>query len=389
MQGVETTNRWSIQTTVEKLLLRFGSYYADRLYRFSRDSSGAIRLTPDSSNQLGKIVILSREHYYESVKDYPIASRAELKKALQMAQQHQPIAGMQFQQIQRLDAHNHRVNSWVVEPQSFASLNGQPLLLLPESKLLAAALPEGAYQIARPSGELFLCRSEHQAFSALPTPQLQSLETFCYMAGFPVEKAQPSIAAQQLFSQLCTGVAQSLPQALLTFLNGQTQLKQWPWKPLAALTGASLAAYFAATSAWLLYQNHQLDTQLVDNAAGVEAGLDLKRQYRDAIAQAERLAAPTSYSAAYWQVWPLLVAVQNSGSQLKRLDYQSGSLTIYGTSPQASELLNHLQQQPWVSALEIAAPIRKRRGVEHFAFRMNIQLAAEPAQAQEDTHATR
>lgn len=386
MQGVELTNKWSMQASVEKLLLRFGCYYADKLYRFSQQD-GAITLKADDANTVGKLVIIGREHYYESIKDYPIGSRAELKKALQMEQQHQPLKGMRFQHIQRIDAHNHRVTSWVLNQTLFEAFEGQPIWVMPESKLLAEALPEGAYHIARPSGELFLCNSATQAVSGIPTVQVQSLETFCYMAGFPVEKIQPTLSASHLFTHLRDGCMNALPHALVTYLYtaGQRGGMQWPWKKLGAMVGACVIGYFAATSGWLVYQNHRLDSQLSNNATNVEAGLELKRQYREASAQAQFLAMPTAYSFEYWQVWPLLIEAVNSGSKIERVDYQGGALTIYGTSNKASELLSRLSQHPSVSALEIAAPIRKRRGTEHYAFRMNIN----PVVPKEEGNATR
>ena len=144
----QVNNSKSAQSTgrspnlLETILASQGGYLADSLYSFKGTGKSDFELQIVQDNQPSKLrwLILSREHYFETSKEYPIANKRDLVKALRFDDNKAPFEGVTLQHIERINEQSHRVTFWVINPNVLEELNAHPWLVFPESYLLAIAL---------------------------------------------------------------------------------------------------------------------------------------------------------------------------------------------------------------------------------------------------------
>ena len=69
---------------LESILASQGGYFSDALYAFkpARESDFELQSVDDKTSLTLRWLIIGREHYFETSKEYPIANKRDLKRAL-------------------------------------------------------------------------------------------------------------------------------------------------------------------------------------------------------------------------------------------------------------------------------------------------------------------
>ncbi|WP_085282483.1 hypothetical protein [Colwellia chukchiensis] len=367
-----------------------GGYYADKLYRFQSAENGELQCQALAENTKASFrwLVLGREHYFETSKDYPIASKRDLKKALQFDDNTAPFNGVTLRHIERLNEQSHRVTFWVINPKVFQVLATRPWLLLPESYVLAKNIsPQASLaSVARFNQTLFIAKTGLGIFSGIQSQYVNTIEQFAFATGAPLNNGdnQPIVTSKTEFvSYLQQGLTQLEFQHLAGFFlsREKTDWQQYPWKMATIVSGSFLVCYFALSSAWLVYKNHQLEQQLAQQSEQVNIALNLQKQLRQQIQWQATLAQPLQQQTPYWNAWPLVLESIHAGARITGLAYKGNAITINGITKddsKATDILAKLSQNAMALAPSFSKPVRKHRGSEQFAISFGLQPQYQP-----------
>ena len=128
-------------------------YFADKVYDFSLSDEAVPNKLIESSGYQKRIMVMGREHYHESVRDYPVGNVKDLKSILASQINVSPYESYEFFLVDRLSDDSHRVTSWHIKHASIESLTYRPWILVPESVCVSIINgTSGLIKIARPSG---------------------------------------------------------------------------------------------------------------------------------------------------------------------------------------------------------------------------------------------
>ena len=374
----------------EALLASKGGYLADNLYTFKHTPDGTTTLEAQSNLNAIKLrwLVLGREHYFETSKEYPIANKRELQRALRFDDNLAPFTGINFQQIARINEQSHRVTFWVVKPQVLECLAVPPWLLFPESYLLAQALDDNIEiaSIERAEATLFVSKVGKTLSSGLQSPYTPNLQHFAFSTGSAMNRDNSQHYPTQTTSfteLLVKGLkALSLPHFSDFFVKTEQQTWQnYPWKKAGIISGVFFAVYLALSSAWLVYQQQQLQAQLTAQSSEVDQALSLQKQFKQAQQWQRLLTEPLQDLQPYWNVWPVVLETLNTGARLSGVHYKGDLVTLRGETnkeTKATDILAKLAKNTKVLSAKFASPVKAYRGKERFTISFSFAKQEQP-----------
>jgi len=378
---------------LETMLASQGGYLADTLYAFERAEGKCFKFQAIQATQASKPaklrwLILSREHYFETTKEYPIANKRELKQALHFDDNKAPFEGITLQHIERINEQSHRVTFWVINPNVLEGLPCNPWLIFPESYLLAKTLNKdiNLATIKCFNKTLFISKTGQGVFSGVQSPQTPNIESFSFSTGSPLNanSEQPYITkADDFVDLLLTGLKSlnhaSLPNFLVTLNNFNWQ--SYPWKQAGIIASTVFIIYLALSSGWLVIEQQQLDQQLTEKKSQVNQALTLQKAYKQELQWQKSLAEPTKDLIPYWNTWPIVLDAISVGASFTAIHYKNSKITIHGTANntiKATDILAKLSKNANVASASFSQPVKKYRGKENFAISFSFAKLPSP-----------
>jgi hypothetical protein len=373
-----------MQYFFKTILASKGGYFADKLYSISKNNEQEFDLIPVAKQKKPQYywLILGREHYFETSKDYPISNKRDLKKALEFDDNKAPFQGVTLQHIERINEQSHRVTFWVINPQVFTTLSFRPWLILPESYILAKGLPSqtNIATIECENKTLFLANSASGIVSGIKSKVINTIEHFALSTGTSANSNETLhlTASNAEFSAL---LHQGIKLLTFTKLQGflvASQKRQWksyPWKSMATISCIMLTIYLALTSAWLVYEEYSVNKQLNQQKSTLNHAFSLQKQYKQQEEKQRLLVVPLKEQIPYWNVWPVVLACIDVGSQITGLHYKNNKIIFHGTAKKgikATDILAALSENKAVLSPEFSKPVRKNRGREQFAISFTL-----------------
>jgi hypothetical protein len=363
--------------TFDSILATTGGYLSDRLYHLkSLDKREFQLVEPHSARRLFWLII-GREHYFETTREYAIANRRELKKALGFDHSQVPFPGTKINWIEPIEEQRFRVTTWVIRPDVLSALPMRPWILLPESLVLAQAITTGTARIERSGATLFVTGLQNGIASGLASSHIPTLEAFAYRVGATLDANNvTNVSDEAHFSHLLSvGLFKCRGSQLGSCFLGPERrtFANYPWRRAGILSSVVFAAYLALSSAWLLLQEWRLDQGLAGQGGDVKHALTQQQNYLDLQQQIATLSKPLQAGKPYWQIWPVVLELLKSKAQLSGIEYKSGEVTIRGTAEKTTELLSRLNELPNVFSPGLAAPITSNQGREDFAIRFYLE----------------
>ncbi|WP_448246064.1 hypothetical protein [Thalassotalea agariperforans] len=377
-------SKWRLTHLIETVLSSNGGYYADRLYSFQRPDKLNVILQPIENLKLPRIswLVLGREHYFETSKEYPISNKRELKKALQFEENKAPFQGITLQHIERLNEQSHRVTFWVFKTSVLDILSSQPWVVIPESYLLAKALDSGISlaEIESFNKTIFLSKTGQGVASGIQSVQTSTVEQFAFSTGSPVSLTKENFfsSANNEFSALLYRGLKSL--ALVELQNffitrKKVNWQDYPWKQAGIITSIVFSVYLAITSAWLILKQYHIEGQLTSQKVQVEQALKLQKQYIEQKEWLQALSKPLLNQVEYWNVWPIVLETISVGVNIKLLQFKNNKIimsAITNDSIKATDVLANLSKNPYVIAPGFSTPVRNHRGKDEFTITFSL-----------------
>jgi len=372
---------------VESMLASQCRYLADTLYSLVVNSNKNIELqvVNNKGNTKYRWLILGREHYFETSKEYPIANKRDVKNALAFEDNKAPFKGVTLHHIERVNEQAHKVTFWVIKPKILEGLTTLPWLVLPESYLLAKSL-EPNINLAVVEGlnkTLFISKIGQSVLSGIKSSQTPNIENFAFSSGSPIssENGQFYTSSRTNFlSLLYKGVKLLNLTELQGFLLKRKKVnwQNYPWKQAGLTSSIILTLYLALSSGWLLLKQYQQESKLSVQTTEVNQALALQKELQKQNELQKQLIIPLAEQVPYWNVWPVVLDTIYVGSKIKALHYKKGKITIQGAANKtikATDILAKLSKSSYVQSPSFSKPMRKYRGKEEFSISFSFANA--------------
>ena len=356
-------------TIFKKILLRVG-FFSTEIYDFSTDGSQAKLVRGTACAEKKLLVVVGRNHYFESTRDYPIGHKGDLKKLLKNEPWRFPYKGVLINRIDRLNQQSHRVTSWVIKNEVFDSLESRPLWVLPESACVEQLANEAVIELDRLGGKVYVSVSPDGLLSSLGQKELFLGRTGSSAA--PKQIGQSSIsklAGSEAVECLLVGIMQALKKAPSCFYIGLDTQKPnlGTLKRSLKLSAAIGLSYLAVTTGFLFFANSWVDYKLGVSSVQAETSLEIRAkigEYRNEIKAINYLMGDLP---PLWVAWDVLLDLQDQDVTFRAVNSSADAVTYYLTAPRATDVLSWLSQDSRVASAEFSVPVRERSGMEEFA----------------------
>lgn len=364
--------RYKAIDQIKVLLIRRIGFWSDGMHDLNLDLED---LGVDEANSKKLILILGRQHYHETVKDYPIENINDLKRALRNEPLLAPYDGMRLTKIDKLVDRTHRVTIWVIKNTVVSSLKHRPWFLIPESAAITAVKSSKPIIAQRFGKRLFAVNS----VSGLVSTELDQQKGSDTNWRLPFEVGSgidqiPSLDEHQTYQRFIGGVKRLLTRAPATFFLPIEfgKLKSYPWVAAGKLSALILSTYLLLVSAGLGVYSWWLDQQLVVVQEEAKSAIEIRREIRNKILRVEEYNSVRANIQPFWSAWDLVLDLRQNEIVISNVDNRKGILVIKGYAARASDVLQQLSDDPRVSSAEYLTPIRKKQNGEQFAINVTF-----------------
>ena len=350
------------------LVCKAVGYFNGNLYRFVLNSSNELTLTLEHKTTTPLITIFSRTYYNESTKTNPVENNSELKKLLSL--EHGTTKNT-FYHVWGGGAGHNQVNIW-----QFTSKVPDSYIKLPESLVLSQLLNESEVMLSESLSEedslLYVARSQKLIHSSLHTPIINSATRFSMAAGLPMLKNEMLLAKNEQPQQLANGLMKIKPNILFSFIKKMDSKNSLPLlKKIALPVVAANAIYILATSAFLLYKQSTLESQLSDKSDLVSAALQQQQVFDHNFTRYQALKQFTNTQTTHSGLWLLMIDVFDK-AKITNVRIVDNRYVIRGTIAKATELLEQISNHVSVKNSKFDFPTRKGRSLETFVISFEL-----------------
>jgi len=356
-------------------LIKYVSFWSKGFYPFVR---GAHLHAQKTSATRSWIVVVGRQHYFESVTDYPVGDLGDVKKILKNRPRTSPFSGQPFDQIERLTAQSHRVTTWVVKDQVMASLQPRPLLVIPETACINALQPQQPQLLSRLEHTLVVAKTSDGLISNVYQADLSngsaavSRDNFFASVGLSEDASWQRNDDKNTHDQLLKGLGTILKTSPLNFV---LPFKSpvgivYPWKGALKLLGGLLVIYLLLTSAYLVGATAWIDHRIEQLRVQSEPVLELRQQVTQLQAKYSAMKTLVSGVKPMWLAWDLALDLADRDVTLRAVNKESDGVIFFLSASKASEVMRFLSQDPRVVSADYAFPVTQRDSQQQFAVKV-------------------
>nr|WP_140285548.1 PilN domain-containing protein [Vibrio parahaemolyticus] len=326
-------------------------------------------------------VILSREHYVEQQKCYPVSNLVHLMRVIKVETQTlSPFGGQTFWSIVGKAPSGWLVTYWSVPQDVIVGLMGKFKVVLPESLLLAESVDNGIFETVGERG-LFLYKQDNHFQSAIKNNLINSSHYFCNLVNRDDLVSQSTLLSYEDYQ---SRLILSFKKCNLLLLPGLVipskkeafdieRLKEW--KKPAIVAVALLLSYAVGLSIYLNKQEEHYDQLLAGKQQEMRQLLAQERQLGEVITYIEDYQFFTDSNPGLIVLLTSLEGVEELDVQISRVDLTGNQVNISGLAPSATSLFSFLSQQPQISNLDFSSTISKDRQTGLDRFQLTFTLS--------------
>jgi len=377
-----------VKKMLQLLLLRVG-FWADQSYDLFTDGSGSAPVLKTSIGKNKWIQIIGREHYYESVVEYPIGTLSDLKKALKIEPWSFPYDGIRFVQIDRVSPQSHRVTNWVIKREVLERQKSRPMIMVPETACLQAPAASGPMAVSRLGKTVLVINTDNGLLSGIePQTEDDSAVRFwrtrlLSLSGLAQESKVELVSEEKVGTQLIQGLWRVLKLSPTTFLLPlETSFRgNYPWSKVVRMTLLAAALYLPFSSLYILMSDAWVDYKLLGARSESMASLELRKDVRSMQADVDEVAAVFSRVPPLWVTWDVVLDLLNRGVSVKRINSLDGLVTITASAARATDVLTYLSNDPRVTEVKYVQPVRQSGKQQSFAISMGFNWPQEQVES--------
>ena len=318
------------------------------------------------------VVIVGRDYYFETVKDYPVGIRSDLKGILKNEVLNLPHEGLRFSKIDRLSEKAHRVTTWLVKNEVLADLPFRPYLLVPETAcvdlsesndgLLLERLGQGLYVNSTVGG--LVSRLQSLGSEGSKSVQGKILNSLGMAGSASWTRLTELQTAKAFYSGF---VSQWLKTPFLFAIEIDTlTVQNMPWRRAFGLAGICFLAYLMISSMYLVTREGWLDYRLSASRAEAEVALQSRRRLGQIGALDKSLSTLTASKAPYWVTWPIFLDLVALDNIMVANRTTKDGVSFIGRAENAADTLEVLKDDPRIESAEFLLPIRSVSNLEAY-----------------------
>ncbi len=323
------------------------------------------------------LLILGREHYREENRSFPIQSRGELRKILQLENKANETEVMLYKIGRYIDG-KRKVVTWSCSKETFRRWGVKPTLVIPESLLLLSLRSEELIILTRESNVLWFYNNQGKYFSAEKKGLITSAQMFKASAGLAETIAQREVTDDEYLPILTRQLIPVLTNNLMGLITNLRQLQSINWGQYAKYCGLTATALFAAyLSVTSIYLNLRLSSAVATSDAlssETDSVFILKQQLTDNEVRMQQLSEVSSLEGASSVIWRLLSPLMQRGVTITKLNYlPDGRIIFNGSANKDTEVLTFLNNDNQVESPKLSTGTRTVEGRDYFSIVFKIR----------------
>jgi len=362
-----------------RFLMRRIGFWSSEMYDFTSDALPEPNLKLAKNTLSKQILIIARDHYHETVRDYAVGDAKDLKHILSQQLIDSPYVGERYTVIDRLNPSSHRVTSWIINEKIFENLPSRPWFIVPESACIREIFPSKAVLANRLEGSVLTVDGSSGLFSTVFSSADEIQSNLSVQHVQTITGVNPKhwlkVDAKDFSLHLCAGLVKALLKYPLRFLVpfkfNNAQL--FPWKTSIKLISVIFAVYLVGVFLYLSLSLNWVDYRLAELNLPAQQAVELRRNISDKIVVLEAYNKISSDISPNWIFWDLFLDLKKQGVQLTRVNGNNQIIVIYGLAKRASEVLGSLSTDTRVASAEYVNSVRKKGGFEQFSIKILLK----------------
>lgn len=337
--------------------------YENGLCRLS-EADGSLSSEADGLKQ--KVCFLSRTHYTETQKTYPIKNVLHLYRAIN-AELKTRSNGKVLWAVTNFELGNFEVTFWFVRQDVASFLAEKFLLVIPETFAIAKNLDEGLYQIGR-TRPLFVNKYAARTTTALKDYLIPTIHRFKHLAAVPQGTVVNELDDRDYVSLLSRALSSKMVWLQPGFyIKDQSVTKRqidwegWKWPVIGG--AAVVLAYFVGLGVYLDNQVTQTELDIAQQRKQMSAFLNLESRLKRVETLAEAHVSVSELNpglSVFYQAIGQLSSLDPSAS-IRSFDVKGNQAVIQFTSNSATTTLNQLSKVLAVTSIDLTSTIVKNR----------------------------
>ena len=375
MMYFDKITKMLVKHLMRVLLARIG-FRSDVTYGFSyQDECASLDSVTTGEHPRLWILIVAREHYFESVKDYPIGDLKDLKSIISQEPWNFPYQGEKFVHFERLSPQSFQVTTWVVKEDVYSSLVDRPLLLIPETAAMAAVLGQGAVEYTRLGETVQLSKTVDGLRSKLERSEcsepvesegtLAPAVDFRFLGSETFEKLE----GKQFPLALAKGVWALIKAAPLRF-RMQSRSVDYPWRALGKVASFTVLTYLALSSAYISLAGHFQETRIDRLTAKVQPVSAWRRSSLDYQNQLNVISGALQAVKPNWILGDLSLDLIKEGVTIRSVRSENSDVVLFLAATKATDVLAFLAKDKRVKEVEYAFPVQQVSNQQQFALKI-------------------
>jgi hypothetical protein len=356
--------------------MRSVGFWSSEMYDFTPDARPDSTLKLAKNSQSKQILIIARDHYHETVRDYAVGDAKDLKHILSQQLTDSPYVGDRYTVIDRLNQSSHRVTSWIFNESVFENLPSRPWLILPESVCVRELFSSKAVLTNRLKRSVLTVDGSSGLFSTVfsPADEIQSVQYVQTITGVD-SKHWLKVDAEDFSQHMCAGLIEALLKYPLRFLVPFkfNSAQFFPWKTSIKLISAIFTVYTIGVFLYLSLSLNLVDYRLSELKAPAQQSVALRRIISDKMQVLEAYNKIFIDISPNWIFWDLFLDLKKQGVQLTRVNGNDQVIVIYGLAKRASEVLGSLSVDARVASAEYVNSVREKGGSEQFSIKILLK----------------
>ncbi len=361
------------------LVARIG-FWCNRLFDLEL-GQGAIQLNQcGNDSRAKKVIIVAREHYFESVQDYPIGDVNDLKLVLKNEHWSFPYQGQRFFSIERLSDQSHRVTNWVVKSDFLNKIKNRPWFLVPETACIAVMSGSKPSTISRLDKKVDVMVGAGGLVSSVYVAEDASAgvsngKKFKELIGFGSDSWQVLTEFETLEVMLAGLKRVILRDPLRFFLRPKLSfIRAYPWPKAFRLGATLLTSYIMIVSIYLWSSSQWIDHRIDHLTSQAELALNSRQKLLGSRQLMQQLSEPLASIAPSWMAWDVFLDLSAEGVAVTSISVSEAEVTFYALAERASDVLAMLTEDSRIASAEYATPVRQLRSNQQFAIKTVFAL---------------
>ncbi len=346
-------------------------YLDTKLYRLVDSVDGEFTWQEAEQGFKPNVLILSRQHYHESCKQYPIENTAEVKKLIRLELSANDGLS-QFVTYKQQDGKTAS-NQWQLNEVLGAKI------VVPESFLIGYKRPHfDVTEFQSEATQVYVVNTPQGIVSTVKGGMIQDVNAFSMASG--VRTINSDDSSLMSFQQFAVFTAAQLPKLLAQYgvsllVKQEKKLDfQELVKPLCLTLGGAISLYLVVSSAYLELQGYRIDAQIADNTEQVNQALSIQNEYNMLTEKLLRQQAFIESQAVKTSFWFVLEPLMQQ-AKFRTIRFRNDRYVLNGETKQATKLLDMLIQDPLVTDAKFDSQIRKSRNNEVFTISFRLKEA--------------